>query len=178
MKFDIWQPSWLVDVLIKCYCCNCSGTWFVGIILVIAVKLQYVIVIYWSLFGSVKICNPYRSVQIATEKYFIILTKMRLLSSFKPFYYPFDIAVGFLLRFGVCQFYSNLHISAKICKTSADLYRFAKIENLGISALIGECFKATSVLRIFDRNCSLSLRSLRHFVKKEQKYIIHCSAGG
>ena len=74
MKFDMWQPSGLVDVLIKCGCCNISGTWFVGVILVISGDSEYVIVIYWSSFGSVKICNFYRSVQIAAEKCFIILT--------------------------------------------------------------------------------------------------------
>ena len=63
--------------------------------LVICGDLEYVFVIYWSLFGSVKICNFYRSVQIAAEKYFIILTQMRFLSRFKHFYYSFDIAVGF-----------------------------------------------------------------------------------
>ena len=70
---------------------------------------------------------------------------MRLLSSFKHFYYSFDIPVGFLLPFSGCQFFSNPHISAKICKNSADLHisakicknpadlnRFAKIENLGM----------------------------------------------
>ena len=71
MKFDMWQPSGLVDVLMKCCCCNISGTWFVGVILVISGNSEYVIVIYWSLFGSVKL---YRSVEIAAEKCFIILT--------------------------------------------------------------------------------------------------------
>ena len=61
MKFDMWQPSGLVDVLIKC-CCNRSGTWFVGVILVICGDSEYVIVIYWPLFGSVKstILNMHR----------------------------------------------------------------------------------------------------------------------
>ena len=81
----MWQHSGLVDALIKC-CCNIPGTWFVGVILVIFGNSEYVIVIYWSLFGSVKICNLYRSVQIAAEKCFIILTKMRFLSSFKHFF--------------------------------------------------------------------------------------------
>ena len=36
IKFDMWQPSGLVDVLIKCCCCNISGTWFVGVILIIS----------------------------------------------------------------------------------------------------------------------------------------------
>ena len=47
---------------------------FVGVILVIAGNSEHVVAIYWSLFGSVKICNLYRSVQIAAEKCFIILT--------------------------------------------------------------------------------------------------------
>ena len=68
------QPSGLVDVLLKCCFCNIAATKFVGVFLEIAVSLEYVIVIYWSLFGSGKICNLYRSVQIATEKCFIILT--------------------------------------------------------------------------------------------------------
>ena len=48
MKFDMWQPPGFVDVLIKplslsvviteCCCCNSLGTWFVGVILVIAVS--------------------------------------------------------------------------------------------------------------------------------------------
>ena len=57
MKFDMWQPSGLVDVMIKCCCCNTSGTWFVGVILIISGNSEYVIVCYWSLFGFVKICK-------------------------------------------------------------------------------------------------------------------------
>ena len=57
MKFDMWQPSGFMDVLIKCCGCNISGTWFVGVILVIAGHSEYVIVIYWFLIGYVKICN-------------------------------------------------------------------------------------------------------------------------
>ena len=57
---------------------------------------------------------------------------MRLLSSFKHFYYSLDFNMGFLLCFWVRQFFSNLHISAKICKNSADLHISAKIENLGL----------------------------------------------
>ena len=60
MKFDMWQPSGLVDVLIKGCCCNISGTWFVGVILIIFGNSEYVIVIYWSLFRSVKICKTLR----------------------------------------------------------------------------------------------------------------------
>ena len=64
IKFDMQQPSGLVDVLIKCCCCNISGTRFVGVILIISGKSEYVIVIYWSLFGSVKIC---KILQICTD---------------------------------------------------------------------------------------------------------------
>ena len=60
-----WQPSGLVDVLIQC-CCNISGTWFVGVILIISGNSEYVIVIYWSLFGSVKIC---KDLQNSTDLY-------------------------------------------------------------------------------------------------------------
>ena len=60
----MWQPSGLVDVLIKCCCCNISGTWFVGKVLIISGNLEYVIVIYLSLFGSVKIC---KTLQICTD---------------------------------------------------------------------------------------------------------------
>ena len=66
MIFDMWQPSGLVDVLIKCCCCNISGTWFVGVILISSGNSEYVIVIYWSLFGSVKIC---KDVQNSTDLY-------------------------------------------------------------------------------------------------------------
>ena len=45
------------EVLIKSCCCNISGTWFVGVILVIAGFSKDGIVIFWSLFGSVKICT-------------------------------------------------------------------------------------------------------------------------
>ena len=47
MKFDMWQPSGLVEVLIECCGCNISGTWFAGVVLVIAGNSEYVIVIYW-----------------------------------------------------------------------------------------------------------------------------------
>ena len=58
MKIDMWQLSGLVDALIECCCCcNISGTWFVEVILIISCNSKYVIVIYWSLFGSVKICK-------------------------------------------------------------------------------------------------------------------------
>ena len=64
MKFDMWEHSGLMDVLIKCCCCNIPGTWFVGVILIISGNSEYVIVIYWSLFGSVKIC---KTLQICTD---------------------------------------------------------------------------------------------------------------
>ena len=66
MKFDICQPSGLVDMSLKCCFCNILGTWFAGVILVIAGNSEYVLVIYWSLFGSL---------QTPAEKWFIILTK-------------------------------------------------------------------------------------------------------
>ena len=47
MKFDMWQLSGLVEVLIECCGCNISGTWFAGVVWVIAGNLEYVIVIYW-----------------------------------------------------------------------------------------------------------------------------------
>ena len=47
IKFDMWQPSGLVDVLMKSCFCNISATYFVGVFLVIAVNLEYVIVIVW-----------------------------------------------------------------------------------------------------------------------------------
>ena len=61
MKFDMWKLAGLVDVLIKCRCCNISGTWFVIlVILVIAGYSEYVIGI------QIK--------QTVAEKCFIILT--------------------------------------------------------------------------------------------------------
>ena len=48
---------------------------------------------------------------------------MRLLSSFKHFYYSFDIAVRFLLFLSVSVFSESAHI----CKNSADLHLSAKI---------------------------------------------------
>ena len=48
MTLDMWPPSGLVKVLIKCYCCNILGTWFSGVVLVMAGNLEYIIVIYWS----------------------------------------------------------------------------------------------------------------------------------
>ena len=48
MKLDMWLPSGLVEVLIKWRGCNVSGTWFAGVVFVIAGNLEYVIVIYWS----------------------------------------------------------------------------------------------------------------------------------
>ena len=102
----------------KC-CCNIFDTLFVEVILVIAGNSEYVIVTVWSLFGSLKISNLYKSVQIAAEKCFIILTVMRFLSSFKHFYYLFDIAVGFLLYFlvghcfGICTICKFLQKSCK-----------------------------------------------------------------
>ena len=44
----MWLPSVLVEVLIKESGFNILGTWFAGVVLVIAGNLEYVIVIYWS----------------------------------------------------------------------------------------------------------------------------------
>ena len=85
---------------------------------------------------------------------------MRLLSSFEKFYYCFIIYYLELLIFkklsslwgfyciseydsffsnlhisaNICKNSADLHISANICKNSADLHRFAKIENHGTSS--------------------------------------------
>ena len=48
MKLDTWPLSGLVEVLIKWRGCNVSGTWFDGVVLVIAGNLEYLIVIHWS----------------------------------------------------------------------------------------------------------------------------------
>ena len=69
MKFDKWQPSGLVDVLIKYCCCNISGTWLAEVFLVIAGNLEYVIVIYWSFSYGLFTTNPGRSVRICTDLY-------------------------------------------------------------------------------------------------------------
>ena len=71
---------------------------------------------------------------------------MRLLSSFKLFIIRLTSLWGLYGVSEYVSFFSNLHISAKICKNSADLHisanicknpadlhRFAKIQNLGSS---------------------------------------------
>ena len=68
MKFDVWHSSGLVDVLIKC-CCNICWSnicWFVGVVLIISGNSENVVVIYLSLFGSVKIC---KDLQTSTDLY-------------------------------------------------------------------------------------------------------------
>ena len=68
MKFDMWQPSGLVEVLIECCGCNILGKWFAGVVLVIA-RIRYSKLLVWLIFNkSWNICKDlYRSVQIRTE---------------------------------------------------------------------------------------------------------------
>ena len=75
----------------------------------------------------VRLCKDLWYLQICTDCYrnfFIILTKIWLLSSFQHFYFSFDIDVGFLLCFWVCQFFFE---SANICKDLQEFCRSAHI---------------------------------------------------
>ena len=123
-------------MLIKCCCCNVAGKWFIGVVLVIAGNSEYVIVIFWSLFGSVKICYLYRSVQTAAEKNFIILTLVRFLPIYEILTSPvlniFIIRLTSLWCFYCVSeqvIFSNLHISAKFCKNPADLTEFQRAKS-------------------------------------------------
>ena len=57
MKLDMWRLSGLVEDLIKCCGCNISGTWFVGVTLVVAVNSEFFIVTYWSFCCSYFLTN-------------------------------------------------------------------------------------------------------------------------
>ena len=95
---------------------------------------------------------------------------MILLSSFEHFYYSFDIAVGFLLCFWVRQFFSNLRISAKICKNSADLHRFAKIEP-GCDAEPNFFFERKNQAHLVPRYyCFLSIKFHYRFLLVEASF--------
>ena len=129
----MWQPSGLVDVLIKCCCCNISGTWFVGVILVIYCNSEYVIVIYWSLFGSVKIC---KDLQNSTDLYRMLQKNVSSFLHKKDFSRNLNIFIirmtllwGFIVfpsrsvLFRICTY---LQRPAKILKICTYLQRFSK----------------------------------------------------
>ena len=59
----------MVEVLIKCSCCSIPGTWFDGVVLVFAGKLEYVIVIYWSFWYGKFLTNPGISARICTDSH-------------------------------------------------------------------------------------------------------------
>ena len=56
MKFDMWQPSGLVEVLIECCGCNILGTWFAGVVLL------FVGITHWSKRPNVRKSGPDRKV--------------------------------------------------------------------------------------------------------------------
>ena len=87
----MWQPSGLIDVLIKCCCCNVSETWFDGVILVIAGNSEYVIVIYWSLFGSVKAWLCIGFLEICTITVHLQAKSPQTHFCDRQMFHPFDI---------------------------------------------------------------------------------------
>ena len=74
IELETWPPPGLVELLIKCCCCNISGTRFDGVVLVIAGNLEYVsnlLVLFVCLIfdKSWNICQDlYRSVKISFFK--------------------------------------------------------------------------------------------------------------
>ena len=107
-------------MLIKCCGCNISGTWFAGVVLVIAGNSEYVIVIYWLIFNkSWNICKDlYKSVQIR-RIFFNLQNKRRVFFRRALFNQLISFSKTEIMTI---QFSNNPGISVRIC---ADLYRFA-----------------------------------------------------
>ena len=160
----------LVYVLIKCCCCNISGTRFVGVILVIAGNSEYVILIYWSLFGSIKIC---KSLQIFTDccrKMFHHFDMNETSLQFKTFSLFVWHRCGFLLSFWVGHFFricTYLQSYAKILQICTDSQRsktlnllyqarnnFKKLPLLKIPSVELYLTLSGSVIIVNSRNCT------------------------